>query len=191
MLWWKHSYDYKCLTYSWGQICIRAWKKHSSGFFRGKWQYYIYCTGWNLALEVRERSGRCYGDNGLKAQYCCISPGVSSISSSKWFEIGPCYVHLRRKKGLSQCSIVPNTKRWFSWWTLSMIWLQVNARTVFSFTAVTHQDRHPLAELPAPKRKIFLDNWVFPFLLLDCFVVSLPTPALSAGSCIPTNPPTL
>lgn len=131
--------------------------------------------------------GNATGIMGWKPSTAASAYSVWNIFNSVRFKIRLNNVHSRRKYWVSQCSIVTNTKRWFSWWTLSMVWLQVNACKIFSFTAVKYLDRLVAELLTQKKKKIFVDNWVFSFLLHGCIIIPLPTPALSAGGCIQTN----
>lgn len=96
--------------------------------------------------------------------------------SPVWFKLRLCNVHCRGKSWYSQCSVGTPTKGWLSWWTLSMVWLQVNAPEVFSFTAVKYLDRL-VAELLTHRKEEFCRQQIFffLFLLLGCTVVSLYT----------------
>lgn len=116
-------------------------------------------------------------DEGLKAQCCCLCPWCLKGSQPcfGWAQALQCALHGEELVQPVFCG--DPVKGWLSWWTLSMVWLQVNAPEIFSFTAVKYLDRL-VAELLTHRKekKSFVDNWdFFSFLLLGCTVVSLYT----------------
>lgn len=114
-------------------------------------------------------------DEGVKAQCCCLCPWCLKGFSPECSGSGSAMYTARGRAGTAW-SLGTAGKGWPSWWTLSMVWLQVNAPGIFGFTAVKYLDRLVPELLTHRKDKEFCRQLsFFSFLLLGCTVVSLYT----------------